>query len=190
MELFSFYRKIAYSANEVGSAHFFYGAKKVLSERIMEKMPIMGEIAANVWRMVEPVAIQEGLELVDVEYIKGGGGMILRITIDKASGVTIDDCADFSRLVSDILDATDPIPGPYNLEVSSPGINRPLKRASDFSRFAGEKVFIQTKVPLDGRKRFKGILLGMEGDEVSVECHDGRRKIPLDAIQKARLDLI
>jgi len=149
-----------------------------------------GGIAASVWRVVEPVAYQEGLEIVDVEYVKGGGGMVLRITIDKEGGVTIEDCADFSRLVSDILDATDPVPRPYNLEVSSPGINRPLKRPADFEKFSGERVLVETKVPLDGRKRFKGELLGLEEHEVAVNCHDGVRRIPIEAIKRARLDVL
>ncbi len=147
-------------------------------------------LTAQVWELVEPVALQVGLEIVDVEYVKGGGGMILRITIDKEGGVTIDDCADFSRTVSDILDATDPIPGPYNLEVSSPGINRPLKRPEDFNRFSGERVVVETGVPLEGRRRFKGRLLGLAGEKVRVECHDGIHEIPRGSIRKARLDVL
>ncbi len=147
-------------------------------------------LTGEVWRLVEPVALQAGLEVVDVEYLKGGPGMVLRITIDKDGGVTIDDCAAFSQLVGDILDVVDPIPGPYHLEVSSPGINRPLKRPQDFRRFAGERVVVETAPPLQGRRRFKGRLLGLTQETVSVECYDGVHEIPLSSIKKARLDIL
>ncbi|MBW1671652.1 MAG: ribosome maturation factor RimP, partial [Deltaproteobacteria bacterium] len=87
--------------------------------------------------LVEPVVVYAGMELIDVEYGREPSGVILRLTIDKPGGVTIDDCSDISRLAGDLLDAKDSVPGSYNMEVSSPGINRPLKKKDDFERFAG-----------------------------------------------------
>ena len=130
------------------------------------------------------------MELVNVEYLRGPKGMTLRITIDREGGVSVDDCAQVSRLVSDVLDVKDPIPGHYNLEVSSPGINRPLVKRRDFERFAGEKVFIKTRTMMDGRRRYRGILEKLEGDTVFVRAADGLYSIRMDDIARARLDII
>ncbi len=140
--------------------------------------------------LVEPAVGLEGVELVDVRYLRGPSGMILRLTIDKPGGVTIDDCANVSRLVGDILDVNDPIPGAYNLEVSSPGINRPLVRPADFVKFAGEKAYIKTSVPFNGRKRFKGVLKGMKEEKILIECQGEDYSIPLNDVAKARLDIL
>ncbi len=148
------------------------------------------KIAEIVRGIVDPVITGSGYELVDVEYVRGPGGMVLRLIIDKPGGVTINDCADVSHLVGDLLDVEDPVPGSYNLEVSSPGINRPLKRPGDFERFAGQKVYVQTSEPIEGRRRFKGILIGIDQGEISVEIDGEVWKIPFDHISRARLDII
>ncbi|MCK4426162.1 MAG: ribosome maturation factor RimP [Deltaproteobacteria bacterium] len=140
--------------------------------------------------LIEPVVVYAGMELIDVEYRREPSGVILRLTIDKAGGVTIDDCSDISRLVGDLLDAKDSLPGSYNLEVTSPGINRPLKKKDDFERFAGQKVLIKTRKLIDGRRNFKGILHGTREDFIVVFSEKTILNIPFDLVAKARLDII
>ncbi len=130
------------------------------------------------------------MELINVEYLRGPKGMTLKITIDKEGGVNIDDCAQVSRLVSDVLDVKDPIPGHYNLEVSSPGINRPLITRRDFERFTGEKVYLKTRTMINGRRRYRGMLEKVEDDTVFVRTADGLHPIRMDDISRARLDII
>ena len=144
----------------------------------------------KIQEIVEPLILHAGMELVNVEYLRERGGMTLRITIDKDGGVTVDDCAFISRLVSDVLDVKDPIQGRYNLEVSSPGINRPLVREKDFERFSGEKVYIKTKKMIDGRRRYRGILEKIDEGRVFVKAGQDLFVIPFEDIARARLDII
>jgi len=130
------------------------------------------------------------IELVEVRYIPGKGSGILRILIDKPGGVTLADCEEVSHTVSDALDVADPISGHYNLEVSSPGINRPLTKKDDFERFAGQKLYIETKMPIDGRRRFKGVLKGLSDSVVKIETEKAVIDIPVELISKARLDIL
>lgn len=140
--------------------------------------------------LVEPVIKASGLELIDINYGRGPHGATLRLILDKVGGVGIDDCAEISRLVGDILDANDPIDGPYNLEVSSPGINRPLKKIEDFDRFAGQDVFVETLEPINGRRRFKGLLKGVNNGIISVFADKITFEIPYEKVSKARLNII
>ena len=140
--------------------------------------------------LIEPVVVYTGMELIDVEYGREPSGKVLRLTIDKPGGVTIDDCSDISRLVGDLLDAKDSLLGSYNLEVSSPGINRPLKKKDDFERFAGQKVLIKTRKLIDGRRNFKGILHGTREEFIVVFSEKTILNIPFDLVAKARLDII
>jgi ribosome maturation factor RimP len=150
-----------------------------------------GEQLAEVVRvLIEPVVVYAGMELIDVEYGREPSGKVLRLTIDKPDGVTINDCSDISRLVGDLLDAKDFLPGSYNLEVSSPGINRPLKKKEDFERFVGQKVLIKTKKLIDGRRNFKGILHGTREDFIVISSEKTILNIPFDQVAKARLDII
>jgi len=149
------------------------------------------QIEHDVSELVEPLANYNGLELVLVEFVKGPRGNILRVIIDKEGGVTLDDCSRLSRVVSDLLDVHDPVPGSYNLEVSSPGINRPLVRLDDYHRFTGQKVFVKTIEPIGGRRRFKGLLVGVSGEgEVIIQGTDERFFVPFALINKARLDIL
>ena len=136
--------------------------------------------------LVEPLVLHAGMELLGVEY----AGSRLVLTIDKPGGVTVDDCAHVSRIVGDLLDIKDPVPGRYNLEVSSPGINRPLTREEDFTRFAGEKIVLKTKDPINGRRRFKGTLEGMEDGLIRLSSGKDTFEIPFDRIARARLDIL
>ncbi len=148
-------------------------------------------IEQRVSELVEPLTDYNGLELVLVEFTKGPRGNILRLVIDKEGGVTLDDCSRLSRVVSDLLDVHDPVPGSYNLEVSSPGINRPLVTLNDYDRFSGKKIFVRTREPIDGRRKFKGLLIGVsDNDEIIIEGSGEQFLVPFDLINKARLDIL
>jgi ribosome maturation factor RimP len=155
-------------------------------------------ILDQVERLVAPVLAEMSLELVDLEFNREGRSSFLRFFIDKEGGVTLDDCADFSREVSALLDVDDVIDVAYRLEVSSPGLERPLKKAADFERFAGKPVKIKTRQKLDPdqrgheRKTFFGTLLGHADGLVSILQTDkkgGRIELPLEEIEKANLEL-
>ena len=140
-------------------------------------------LAARLAPLVEGL----GYELWELEYSPGRGNGFLRLYIDAAAGITLDDCERVSRAVSEVLDAEDPIPGQYTLEVSSPGLERPLRSAAHFARFVGEAVSVETVQPLEGRRRFKGRLAAAGAGTVEVEV-DGRRwTLPLGGIRRAHL---
>jgi len=160
----------------------------------MEFFMVKMDVVARVTELVAPLAASLGLELVEVEYRQEGRQMVLRLFIDREGGVTLDDCASISRELTEILDVEDFIHGHYNLEVSSPGINRPLKQAADYERFTGKLVKIRTFEPLaddagNKRKTFQGILLGLEGGLVRLNLTEGQTAgIPLEKVAKANLE--
>ncbi len=137
--------------------------------------------------LLEPAVSRLGYELVGVELHGRGRGLVLRLYIDREGGVSLDDCQRVSRQVSGLLDVEDPIPGPYTLEVSSPGLDRPLFKEAHFRRFAGRKVRIRTDVPLEGRRNFRGVLRGVRGGEVIVEVDGTEYALPMERIEQARL---
>ena len=145
------------------------------------------EIVSKACELIEPLCDSECVELVHVEYQREAGGRILRIYIDKPGGVTLDDCVGISRQAGDILDVSFENDVPYNLEVSSPGFDRPLVKLKDFERFKGKQVKIRTDQPLNGQKNFKGTLLGISDDHVNVSMDNKTVKIPFKEIIKARL---
>lgn len=122
---------------------------------------------------LEPIAAENAVELVDLEFVKEGANWYLRVYIDKEGGVTIDDCEAVSRALEAKLDADDPIEQAYILEVSSPGIDRPLKKDADFVKYQGETVDVKLYKAKDGRKQFQGKLLGLAEDVLSIEEEDG-----------------
>jgi ribosome maturation factor RimP len=133
---------------------------------------------------IEPM----GYELVGVELLNAGKhGKTLRIYIDKDDGITLDDCAAVSHQFSGVLDVEDPISGNYDLEVSSPGLDRPLFTAEHFARFAGQQVTIRTLGQHDGRRKFKGELKGIDADIVTVSQDGEEFQLPLADIDTARL---
>jgi ribosome maturation factor RimP len=135
------------------------------------------------------IAEHEGLELVDVEYQREPGGWVLRVLIDRQpGGVTIDDCTDISRQISDVLEVKDIIAFPYRLEVSSPGLNRPLKKLLDFELRIGETVNIALHEPLDGRKHFKGKLTGAHENAIEMLIDGKGFAVPLAAVKKAHVE--
>ena len=142
----------------------------------------------KVEKLAENIIENEGMELVFVEFVPEGKRWILRIYIDKEGGVTIKDCQKISNQISYELDVEDFIPHSYTLEVSSPGIDRIVGKKKDFKKFAGEKIKVQLKGDIGGRKKVEGILKGVdEKDNVVVETDDGEFKIPLPQIKKANL---
>ena len=146
------------------------------------------EIAEKVRTLAGPVAEGRGCELVDAQFTVERGRRILRLYIDKPGGVTVDDCAEVSREFSTVLDVEDIIHESYSLEVSSPGLDRLLKTEGDFTRFAGRKVKIRTKEPIEGRRNFRAVVEGVEGGTVLLVDSDGKRwAIRLSGIEKANL---
>ena len=123
-----------------------------------------------------PIVDELGFELVDVEYVKEGSTWYLRTYIDKPGGITIDDCEVVSRRLSDILDEKDYINDAYIMEVSSPGLGRPLKKDKDFKRSMGEEVEIRTYRMVDKKKEFTGILAAYDAETVTIEFEDGTTK--------------
>jgi ribosome maturation factor RimP len=136
-------------------------------------------------RLVEPVVVGMGYELVAVEF--DAHQRTLRVYIDCDKGVLVDDCSKVSHQLSGLLDVEDPIPGNYHLEVSSPGLDRPLCTPGHFERFQGSLARIQLTGPIDGRRRFKARLLGVEGDKVLLLDGEIQIEIPFESIDRARL---
>ena len=141
----------------------------------------------QLWDLLEPVVAGLGYELVEIEYQPNPKHGVLRIFIDQPEGIQLDDCQEVSNQVSALLDVEDPIPGHYNLEVSSPGLDRPLNKVEDFERFTGEMVKIKTGMAIDGQRNFKGLLRGIEGDDITIEFDGKQVSLPLASIEKARL---
>jgi ribosome maturation factor RimP len=137
--------------------------------------------------LAEPLCESEGLELVHLEYQREPGGWIMRLYIDKAGGVTLDDCANVSRQMNDLLDVHLDDTGPYNLEVTSPGPDRPLSKPGDFERFKGNLAKIRTARPYEGQKNFKGVLVGLAGKRVDLLVGEKSVQIKLDDISRAQL---
>lgn len=138
--------------------------------------------------LIEPVVRSLGCELWGLEYHGSGRHRgVLRIYIDKPDGVNLNDCERVSRQVSSVLDVEDPIAGEYNLEVSSPGMDRPLYTLEQFAEFAGEQVKVRLRAPFEGRRQFSGLLTGIEGDEVKVVVEDKEYLLPIESIDKANV---
>ena len=141
---------------------------------------------------MEPPIEALGFELVDVDFQQAGRGGVLRIFIDAAAkdsgaGITVEDCANASHAVSKVLEASDPIKGHYTLEVSSPGSDRILRTRAHFERFVGERVFAKLKLPIEGRRRFVGVLKSVADDTIVIDVDGGNHSLPLERIEKARL---
>ena len=137
--------------------------------------------------IAEPLCEAEGIELVHVEYQRESTGRILRLYIDKPGGVNLDDCARISRQLGDLLDVYLNHIGPYHFEVTSPGLDRPIGKTTDYERFKGYKVRVKTIQPVDGQRNFRGTLLGLSKESVNLMVDKKAVAIPLKDIQKARL---
>ncbi len=147
------------------------------------------DLSARVAEIIAPSIAAMGYELVRVQLM-GGRAPVLQVMAERSdrAGMTVDDCAEISRAVSALLDVEDPIDGTYSLEVSSPGIDRPLVALKDFERFAGHLAKVETRVPVDGRKRFRGAVSGVEGKQVRLDLvDDGTVLLPFEQISRAKL---
>lgn len=150
----------------------------------------MSDLLRRIEDIVAPTVVAMGFELVRVAMSRGGG--TLQIMIEPADGraMDVEDCATLSRALSAVLDVEDPLPGAYTLEVSSPGIDRPLTREKDYRRWTGHLARLETSQPIEGRRRFKGTLLGLEDGTVKLKLDDGQETLlPLAAVTRAKLEL-
>lgn len=150
----------------------------------------MAKIAEEVAAMAHPLAQDLGLDIWDVEYVKEGGQMILRVYIDREDRpITHEDCEALSRRLDEELDKRDVVPGAYNLEVSSPGAERPLRTERDFERFRGQKVLVKTFAPVNGKKEWKGELLGASEAEIRIAGPKGEMAFSRDQVSLIRLTI-
>jgi ribosome maturation factor RimP len=156
-----------------------------------------GDVVEQVRSMAARVAASYGLEIFDVQFRREGGGMVLRVQLDRPGpaataeeSVSVEDCAHVSRDLSAILDVEDVVPTAYTLEVSSPGLDRPLRRAADYERFAGRRAKLVMRQAVDGQSFFKGTLGGIDAGEVLIDADDGRRhRVPIGVITRAHLEV-
>ncbi|MCK7498729.1 MAG: ribosome maturation factor RimP [Comamonadaceae bacterium] len=171
----------ALGINQIGrtsgpQAHFFVSGGQMRQD--LQKLK----------RVLAAVVETMGYELVGVEFHTGRASPLLRVYIDGENGITLDDCQRVSHQLGGVLDVEDPISGRYTLEISSPGLDRPLFEARHFVRFAGSEVRLQLREPLEGRRKLIGRLLGMRDDDVVIVDSEGREwRVPLERIEKARL---
>lgn len=165
---------------KVGYARFFtFGAMVDVSSTV-----------TRVWELAAPVAAGEGMEIVDIELRPEGGrgGRVLRLYLDKEGGPNVDDLARVSRKLSELLDSAEAVDGAYTLEVSSPGINRPLKRLEHFARFTGKRVRVRTREMIGSRRSFLGLLKGIGEGEIVLSQDGTEVRIPLSLIEKANYE--
>ncbi|EAR27561.1 hypothetical protein PTD2_16017 [Pseudoalteromonas tunicata D2] len=137
--------------------------------------------------MLEPAVEALGFELLGLEVVQAGRDSTLRLYIDHANGINVDNCADVSRQVSAILDVEDPITNEYNLEVSSPGLDRPLFKPEHFIKAQGEEIRLRTKLPQDGRRNFKGDLILLDGDMLTLRIDNKDVMVMLGNVEKANI---
>ena len=149
----------------------------------------MSKITDAVLALAQPVAESQGIEIWDVEFVKEAGTRFLRIYIDKADGVSIQDCEAFSRALDPILDEADPIPESYTFEVSSAGAERVLKRPSDFERFLGSDVCVKLYQPIEGSKQFVGKLQSYEDGNVTILQNEKSRTFEKSTVAQVRLHI-
>ncbi|WP_455220355.1 ribosome maturation factor RimP [Kaarinaea lacus] len=147
----------------------------------------MRQAPANIQALIEPALTALGYELVGAEYLSQGRHSLLRIYIDRESGITLDDCERVSHQVSGILDVEDVIHGQYSLEVSSPGLDRPLFTLNHFKRFIGKQAKIKLAAPIDGRRKFNGVIRAVDDNRVVLEMDAEEIELPFNAIEKANL---
>lgn len=144
-------------------------------------------LSKDLCNLLEPGVNALGFEIITVELTGQANSSVMRVYIDGPEGITVDDCARVSQQVSAILEVEDPIPGSFTLEVSSPGLNRPLSKVSHFEAVIGQRIKLQTRAQISGRKRFAGTLTGVSDDFVSLDIDGQIHEVPIENILKARL---
>jgi ribosome maturation factor RimP len=148
------------------------------------------ETMAKVTELIEPLLVAQGVELVELQYARPRRGKAtLRLFLDREGGITLEELTRLSRVVGQLLDVHDPIPGSYNLEVSSPGLTRELKKPADYQRYIGRLVRLTTRTPVKGRQVHRGILQGLRDEAVCLQEDGEETLIPLEEVAKARLDI-
>jgi ribosome maturation factor RimP len=147
------------------------------------------ETVERVRAIADPLLMSERMELLEVDYRRESRGWVLRLTIDKEGGVTLDDCSRVSQQVGRELDVEDFISSPYVLEVSSPGLTRPLRSEKDFVKHCSRLIKLRTVDPINGRQQFKGRLLGVSNNQIELETEEGIVQIQLASIAKANLEI-
>jgi len=163
-------------------AHFFIALQ-------LRRMVDRAAVVEKIREIAERVAAREGMEVVEVQFLGGGGSRIVRIYIDKPQGVTHADCEFISQNVGTILDIEDVVPGgAYTLEVSSPGVERKLSKPQEFERFSGQKVKVVLRQAVEGQRHWAGLLKGIAEGVITLEPSPGKRlQFPLDQVEKANL---
>jgi ribosome maturation factor RimP len=137
--------------------------------------------------MLTPSVEDLGYELVGIEYVRAGKHSVLRVYIDHEDGILVDDCATVSRQISAIMDVEDPISNEYTLEVSSPGLERPLFTAAHYQAFIGEEVRVQLRMPVQNRRKWKGVIASVDGEIIGINVNGAEERFALSNIQKANL---
>lgn len=145
------------------------------------------EVVQQVIELTAPIVTEEGCELLDVDLTTENGRRVLRLYIDKKGGVELGDCSRISHAVEDLLEVEETLSGRFNLEVSSPGLNRPLRLAHHYQEVLGQTINVTTKEKLNGRKRYKGVLQKLIDDQLIIEIDNQEFKVPLSEVAKAFL---
>ncbi len=148
-----------------------------------------GSVVESIYTLLTPILLEKHLVLVDVEYKKEGKNWFLRIFIDKEGGITVGDCTQVSRRIEDLIEVEEVLPSSYTLEVSSPGLDRPLKKEKDFLRFQGKRACVTTFTPIGQQKIFKGTIRDFREDVLFLEPEHQLVEIPKHQIAKARLEI-
>jgi ribosome maturation factor RimP len=150
----------------------------------------MDATVTRVWELAAPLVNSEGMEIVDIEFRYEGsrGGKVLRLYLDKEGGPNVDDLSRVSHQLSELLDTQDVVPGTYTLEVSSPGINRPLKRPEHFARFVGKRIRVRTRDSIDGRRSFLGTLQEVLENQITLKQEGAQYQIPFAVIEKSNYE--
>lgn len=150
---------------------------------------VANSLVAQIEALVTPLLAQEQVDIVDIEYQREPTGWTLRFYLDKPGGFTLQDCAGWSHRLGEVLDTSNVLTSSYNLEISSPGINRALRKTSDFQKFYGERVHVKLYAPIQGQKNFHGVLLQADEESIRIKAEKEEEvELKRDQIAKARLD--
>lgn len=178
---------------EVGMSPAFFFALRSAVHFLRKKASMTAadnkteQLISDILKLVDPVVLSEGMELVELEYRREPHGWVLRLFIDQEGGIIVDDCARISQVVGDLLDIADIIGNPYHLEVSSPGLNRPLRKQEHFLKVLEDTIEVRTTTPMGNRRKFKGILMEAGHETIRIDCDGQAFDIPLALVERARL---